>query len=177
MSDRHALPFGAGHPALADAKPIHLGHTIKADGRWRLFAFAAAEGPAVPASRVRALCEFLAASPHSPVRRYTPPGADVDAVIDVRAVFQQPHRELALEAAIPPFLCRARAATGCATTKRCSVAEFKSGADIFDLRGIDRQNGCIVIVRPDQYVAHVLPLDAYAELSAFFDGFMIRPPA
>src|SRR4051794_31731554 len=30
---------------LADAKPVHLGHTIKADGRWRLFAFAAAEDP------------------------------------------------------------------------------------------------------------------------------------
>jgi phenol 2-monooxygenase len=28
-------------------------------------------------------------------------------------------------------------------------------------------------VRPDQYVAHILPLDAYTELTAFFDGFMI----
>jgi phenol 2-monooxygenase len=25
---------------LADAKPIHLGHVVKADGRWRIFAFA-----------------------------------------------------------------------------------------------------------------------------------------
>jgi len=30
----------------------------------------------------------------------------------------------------------------------------------------------MVVVRPDQYVAHVLPLDAYAELSSFFAGFM-----
>jgi phenol 2-monooxygenase (NADPH) len=29
-------------------------------------------------------------------------------------------------------------------------------------------------VRPDQYVAHVLPLDAHAELAAFFDGFMVK---
>jgi phenol 2-monooxygenase len=29
-----------------------------------------------------------------------------------------------------------------------------------------------VIVRPDQYVAAVLPLDAHAGLSAFFDRFM-----
>jgi phenol 2-monooxygenase len=40
------------------------------------------------------------------------------------------------------------------------------------MRGIDRQNGCIVIVRPDQYVAHVLPLDAHEELAAFFDGIL-----
>ena len=45
---------------------------------------------------------------------------------------------------------------------------------MFDLRGIDRERGCIVVVRPDQYVAHVLPLDAYEELAAFFDGFMRR---
>jgi phenol 2-monooxygenase len=30
----------------------------------------------------------------------------------------------------------------------------------------------MVVVRPDQYVAHILPLDAYTELAAFFDGFM-----
>ena len=82
---------------LADAKPIHLGHTVKADGRWRIFAFAGAGDPAAPNSGIRALCEFLAEARESPVRRYTPAGEDIDAVIDVRAVFQQGHRELAVE--------------------------------------------------------------------------------
>ena len=31
-----------------------------------------------------------------------------------------------------------------------------------------RDQGALVVVRPDQYVSHVLPLDAYAELAAFF---------
>jgi phenol 2-monooxygenase len=44
--------------------------------------------------------------------------------------------------------------------------------DIFDMRGIDRAQGCMVVVRPDQYVAHVLPLDAYAALSQFFAGIL-----
>jgi hypothetical protein len=30
-------------------------------------------------------------------------------------------------------------------------------------------------VRPDQFVANVLPLDGVSELSAFFDAFMIDP--
>jgi phenol 2-monooxygenase (NADPH) len=51
--------------------------------------------------------------------------------------------------------------------------DLKGGRDIFTMRGIDRARGCLVIVRPDQYVAHVLPLDAYAELAAYFDGFMV----
>ena len=32
----------------------------------------------------------------------------------------------------------------------------------------------MVVVRPDQYVAHVLPLDAHAALAAYFAGFMLR---
>jgi len=43
------------------------------------------------------------------------------------------------------------------------------------MRGIARKSGCVVIVRPDQFVAHILPLDAYAEMTAFFDSFMMRP--
>jgi phenol 2-monooxygenase (NADPH) len=32
-----------------------------------------------------------------------------------------------------------------------------------------------VLVRPDQHVAHVLPLDAFEELVSFFDAFMLEP--
>src|SRR5215471_20136332 len=76
---------------LSDARPVHLGHVVKADGRFRIFAFAGAEDPAASGSAIRALCNFLAESRESPIRRYTPTGDDLDSVIDVRAVFQQGH--------------------------------------------------------------------------------------
>jgi len=44
--------------------------------------------------------------------------------------------------------------------------------DVFEARGIDR-GGCVVVVRPDQYVAHVLPLTATDELAAFFARGML----
>ncbi|MDI5890313.1 hypothetical protein QLQ86_17510 [Halomonas sp. LR5S13] len=47
--------------------------------------------------------------------------------------------------------------------------------DIFDLRGIDRGAGALVVVRPDQYVSLVLPLDGVDELDAFFSRFMVEP--
>jgi len=50
--------------------------------------------------------------------------------------------------------------------------DHKGVGDIFDMRGIDRARGCMVVVRPDQYVAHVLPLDAHAALSQFFAGIL-----
>src|SRR3712207_7552925 len=47
-------------------------------------------------SRFRELCEFLG-SDASPIRRFTPAGADPDSVIDLRAVFQHGHRDLAVD--------------------------------------------------------------------------------
>jgi len=156
---------------VADAKPVSLGHTIKADGRWRLIVFCDRQDPAAPSCRIRGLCDFLAASPTSPIRRYTPAPADLDSVIDVRAVFQQDHRQLALEA-MPALLLPRKGRFGLRDYEKLFCADLKSGNDIFDMRGIDRDRGCLVIVRPDQYIAHVLPLDAVAELSAFFERFM-----
>jgi phenol 2-monooxygenase (NADPH) len=157
---------------LADAKPVHLGHVAKADGRWRIFAFAGAGDPAASNSAVRALCDFLGEGRRSPVRRYTPAGADIDSVIDVRAVFQQEHRDLAI-AAMPGFLLPRKGRYGLHDYEKMFCPDFQSGHDIFAMRGINRDTGCMVVVRPDQYVANVLPLDGYAQLAAFFDRFML----
>jgi phenol 2-monooxygenase len=158
---------------LADAKPVHLGHTVRADGRWRIFAFAGAENPAMPNSGIRSLCDFVAGSQDSPLRKYTPDGDDIDSVIDVRAVFQQDHHALAIET-LPSLLLPQKGSYGLRDYEKIFCADLKDGNDIFALRGIDRERGCMVIVRPDQYVAHVLPLDGYGALAAYFDGFMTR---
>ena len=57
----------------------------------------------------------------------------------------------------------------------CALGPDPKGADIFDQRGVDRAQGALVVVRPDQYIAHVLPLQAHAAhaaLAAFFAAFM-----
>lgn len=158
---------------LADAKPVHLGHAVKADGRWRVFVFADRQDPTSASSGIRDLCRFLEDSPDSPVRRYTPEGADVDSVIDVRAIFQQGHRDLALHE-MPGYLLPRKGRYGLVDYEKMFCPDLKDGNDIFEMRGIDRDKGCLVVVRPDQYVAHVLPLDAYDELAAFFARFMLE---
>jgi phenol 2-monooxygenase (NADPH) len=158
---------------LADAKPVHLGHVAKTDGRFRIFVFAGSGDPAASNSTVRALCDYLSESPKSLVKQYTPAGANIDSVIDVRAVFQQTHSELAIEA-MPPLLLPPKGRYGLRDYEKMFCPDLKGGHDIFAMRGIDRDKGCMVVVRPDQYVAHVLPLDGHAGLAAYFDGFMLR---
>jgi phenol 2-monooxygenase len=156
---------------LGDAKRVHLGHVVKADGRFRLFILAdPCRG--VPSARVRTLCQFLADSPQSPVKRYTPSNADVDSIIDVRAVFQEGHREFNPED-MPPLLLPRKGRYGLKDYEKVFCAEPDSVTNIFDMRSVDRQRGCVIVVRPDQYVAHILPLDGYAEITSFFEGFML----
>ena len=159
---------------LADSRPMELGHVLKADGRWRLIVLASAEDPTMRHSAVARLCDFLAEAPGSPIRRYTA-AADIDSVIDVRAVFQQDHRLLAIEA-MPPFLLPRKGRYGLRDYEKMFSADSRSGRDIFEMRGVDRDRGCVVVVRPDQHVAHVLPLDAHAELAAFFERIMVPQP-
>ena len=92
-------------------------------------------------------------------------------MIDVRAVFQQAYSELAIEA-MPPLLLPPKGRYGLRDYEKMFCADPKGG-DIFTMRGIDRRQGCMVVVRPDQYIAHVLPLDGHAQLAAYFDGFMM----
>ena len=152
---------------LADAKPVQLGHAARADGAWRLYAFADASG-----QRLQALAAFLMDSPQSPLRRFTPAGADIDSVIDVRAVFQQGHRSLKV-AALPALLLPRKGCFGLIDYEKAFCADLAVGRDIFDLRGIDRAQGAMVVVRPDQYVSNVLPLDAHDDLAAFFGQFLL----
>jgi phenol 2-monooxygenase len=162
---------------LADARPVQLGHAARADGAWRLYLFADSPDPTAAGSQARALCDFLA-SANSPIARCTPAGADPDSVIDVRAVFQLPHRELAVER-LPAVLLPRKGRLGLVDHEKVFCPDPTAG-DIFDLRGIDREYGCVVVVRPDQYVAHVLPLDAHDELTDFFTGVLVdvvRDPA
>ena len=152
---------------LADARPVHLGHAARADGAWRIYAFADASG-----RRLRKLADFLAESPNSPIRRFTPAGANIDSVIDVRAVFQQGHRDLKVEE-LPSILLPRKGRFGLIDYEKAYCPDLKNGPDIFELRRIDREKGAIVVVRPDQYVSNVLPLDAHDELTAFFGRFLL----
>ncbi|QAY58905.1 3-hydroxybenzoate 4-monooxygenase [Microbacterium protaetiae] len=153
---------------VCDGNVEHLGHHHLADGRWRIYAFADAAGQN-EASALADWAQWVQSSPESPVVRYTPAGADEDAVFDVKVVYQQDFADIDVLAA--PEVFRPR----CGQLQLMNwekVFAGGSGTDIFAERGLSR-DGAVVVVRPDQYVAAVLPLEATGELSAFFAQNMV----
>ena len=152
---------------IGDAKPMQLGHVHRADGAWRLYAFADREE--------RAFLDLMAwlAVPDGPLARFTPAGAEIDSVLDVRGILQRPHREIE-PTALPAALFPKKGRFGLHDYEKAFSPDLRHGPDIFDLRSIDRERGAIVLVRPDQYVAHVLPLTSRDELTAFLGRTLIE---
>jgi phenol 2-monooxygenase len=155
---------------VADGNPVHLGHHATADGRWRLYAFA---GGAATGGR-EALADWAAwleHDPESPVVRHTPAGTGLDSVFDVKVVYPEPHVDVDILTVPSVFLPRTGPFDLIDYEK---VYAARPEESIFALRGIQAPGGCVVVVRPDQYVAHVLPLTATGELAAFFAGAMLE---
>lgn len=157
---------------VADANPVHLGHHARADGRWRIYVFADAAAPG-ETSGTADFADWLVSSPESPVVAYTPKGADPDAWFDVKVIYQQNHTEVDIGSVPGVFLPKVGPFRLVDYEK---VYATDPDDDIFELRGIDR-GGAVVVVRPDQYVSHVLPLRAASELAVFFEQMMRAPQA
>lgn len=181
---------------VCDVYPLHLGHEAKADGRWRIYVFADAATPAPTVaaagadagddgadlastsadlastsavSGVPALGEWLESDPASPLVAYRRRGEDIDALVELSVIYQQPHTEFDFTDA--PTAFRPHVGTfGLEYVEKIYAA--LPDEDIFETRGISRY-GAVVIVRPDQYVAGVFPLDAREEIGEFFAGVFL----
>ena len=93
-------------------------------------------------------------------------------MIDCRAVLQQGFREIDINS-LPPLFRPTKGLLGLTDYEKAFCPDLKDGPDLYDLRNINRDEGCIVIVRPDQYVAEILPLDAFDRLADFFSQTLL----
>lgn len=144
---------------VADTNTVHVGHHFRADGRWRLYAFADADG-----SAVADLASWLEDSEDSPVNLFTPANTDIDSVFDAKVIYQQSYHDVDLATVPRLFMPKVGHLQIMDWEKVYSTIPDD---DIFENCSIDR-SGALVIVRPDMYVAHLLPLSARAELTEFF---------
>ncbi|WP_413354208.1 FAD-dependent monooxygenase [Microbacterium sp. 1P06AB] len=149
---------------VADGNVVHLGHHATADGRWRVYAFADESG-----EDLSAWAEWFA-SASGPISRHTPAGADADAVFDAKVVYPRGYEEVEM-AGVPAVFRPHSGPLGLMDWEKVYATgpSTWTDADIFAERGISPR-GAVVVVRPDQYVAAVLPLTATAELGEFLAG-------
>ncbi|MGF2948740.1 FAD-dependent monooxygenase [Microbacterium alcoholitolerans] len=149
---------------VCDGNVVHLGHHARADGRWRVYAFGDRTGAALDAWAAQAAPLFA---------RHTPSDADADAIFDVKAIYQQPFEELEVTSAPELFTPKSGPLQLTDWEKVYAAGPSKwTEIDIFEARELSR-DGVVIVVRPDQYVSAILPLDAVDELAAYLEGMLL----
>jgi phenol 2-monooxygenase len=121
---------------------------------------------------------------NSAINRFTANDAASDAVFDVYAVTQAHHLDVDVND-IHPLLQPTKGKFELKDYEKVFAAEQTNGQllgtipgleatqDIYQLRGIDRSKGAVVIVRPDQYIGHVLPLDEFEAFDQYFETYLL----
>ena len=155
----------------ADNRWRHLGHLHEADGRWRVYVFADSAAPTKHGTVTAEFADWWANDPASPRLRFTPHDGDDDAVFDTKVIYQQDYTTFD-PSEVPAAFKPVKVPYGLVDINQIFASGH--GRDIHRDRGISR-DGAIVIVRPDMYVAGVLPLSSRTELTTFFAQHMLEP--
>jgi phenol 2-monooxygenase len=116
--------------------------------------------------RFHDLCDRLMYAKDSPIKKYTPPTADVNSVIELLTLTSSP-RNVLTYSAFPelarPFVGKFRYPTYDQIFSD-EISCLDGGGEAYAGYGVDPNGlGCVVLVRPDQYVADVLGFEQCAE--------------
>lgn len=148
-----------------DAYVRHLGHEHKADGRYRLYVFAD-DAPVQEKSTVDTLAEKLLHDPRSPFVQFRKEGDDISTLIEPNVIYQSEYTTFTCPE-VPEIFRPPVGELGLDYWEK--IYSVIPENNIFDVRGISK-DGAVVIVRPDQYVAAVLPLNDFEGICAYFEG-------
>jgi phenol 2-monooxygenase len=146
---------------------------LKSDGRWRIVVFAGDVANSVQMERVCKLGDALS-NPKSFIKRFTPPKTKVDSLIEILTIHSAPRAKTELfdfPQIFRPY------------TERDGWDYWKVYVDdesyheghghAYEKYGVDASKGCVVILRPDQYVGWIGRLEEMEEMDQYFSGFMV----
>ncbi|KAI9896356.1 hypothetical protein N3K66_008528 [Trichothecium roseum] len=155
----------------ACARPWHFQERLKADGRFRVVLFAGDILDPAQKARVDNFCAALD-DPAGFLRRVTPQGAKIDSVIEVLTIHSSKRTDTELLRDFPEILHPLDKSLGWDYNKVYVDDEsYHEGfGDAYKNYGVDKKRGCVVAVRPDQYVSWVGELEDTEELHNYFEG-------
>jgi len=157
----------------SDARPSHLQELLKSNGKWRVVVFPGDVSKAKQKTRLDALGQKLSKT-DSFLKRFTSPEKRYDSVIEVLMVHAAPRASVTIFD-FPEIFRPYHEIDGWDYWKIFvdDVSYHEGFGNLYETFGIDREEGCIAILRPDQYVSYIGSLDDYEAMDGFFSRFMV----
>jgi phenol 2-monooxygenase len=157
----------------ADARPWQFQSHLKSDGRWRIVVFAGNVSQAEQMQRVQTWGAAIAKE-DSFLHRFTAKGSRIDSIIDILTIHSAKRTETELldfPEVMRPYVEHEGWDYWKVYVDDQSYHEGHGHA--YENYGVDPKRGCVVVLRPDQYVSWLGDLEDVKELDAFFSGFMV----
>ena len=158
----------------SSSRPDPFTRFLRSDGRFRIVIFAGNLTDSAQRKRVDTLCSERTAG-DSFLPRFTPRGAPLDSVMELLTIHSGPRTALNL-LDLPDILHPFDRTTGWDYDKVFVDDEsyHEGHGHAYEAYGVDRQRGCVVILRPDQHVAWIGELEDIKAMEKFFSGILIN---
>ena len=157
----------------AGARPWPFSHFLRSDGRFRIVLFAGNLQNAMQMKRIKLFCSRIS-SPNSFLHRFTPPGKRIDTIIELLTIHSGPRTGVEL-LDLPDILHPFDEKTGWDYDKVFVDDEsYHEGfGNAYANYGVDKEKGCVVILRPDQHVAWNGEVENVDEIEGYFDSVLV----
>jgi phenol 2-monooxygenase len=172
------IEVGMRFPSLqivrqADASVWQSLQWLKSDGRYRIILFAGNIKDPIQKKRIQVFCNTLEKD-GSFLKRVTPPAAKIDSVIELLTWHSSPREETDIFD-FPSLLHPFDEEMGWDYDKIFvdDVTYHHGHGEAYKHSGVDPQNGAVVVVRPDQYVAYTGEIEDVAGLERYFAGVLL----
>lgn len=157
----------------SDARPWHFGQYLKSDGRFRLIVLAGNLKDGKQWKRLQGFGESLA-KPDSFLHRFTPSAKPVDSVIEILVIHSAPRKQvelLDLHEIFHPF--DEKRGWDYEKVFVDDVSYHEGHGEAYKNFGVDKESGCVVIARPDQYVGWIGELEDVRDIDRYFSEVLI----
>lgn len=157
----------------SDARPSHVQELLKSDGAWRVLVFPGGLSAPGQADRLAEIGEALG-DQDSFLHKFTPSDARYDSVIEVIAIHYGSRQQTTIFD-FPEVFRRYDEKEGYDYWKIFvdDQSYHEGHGQVYENYGIDPKVGCAIVLRPDQYVSYIGPMNDHYSLDRFFLAFMI----
>ena len=157
----------------SDARPWHFGQFLKSDGRFRIIILA---GNLRDEKQWKRLEDFgdLLAKPDSVIRRYTPSEKPIDSVIEILVIHSALRQEVELldiHEIFHPF--DEKRGWDYEKVFVDDLSYHQGHGEAYKNYGVDKERGCVVIARPDQYVGWIGEIEDVEDIDRYFSEVLI----
>jgi hypothetical protein len=153
----------------ADGRAWEFQQKLKSDGRFRIIVFAGNIANSQQSARLKGFCQALSSSSLLAPR--------LIKNVEVLTLHSSKWKEVDLLRDLPDVLHPFDAKTGWDydSVYADDANPFEGFGDAYKGYGVDRETGCVVVTRPDQYVGYIDSVDeeGFTGVETYFKGIFV----